>query len=244
MYSGITMSSFRIFLLFILFLLIVGFGKCDNTNNETLKETYVSPIEKSIRLFMRSGRTIREKFTNIKEEFKEVVFKIPLLKRNPREKNETMISSILNPIKSKIKAIFPGTYWCGDGDISPNKEDLGFFETADACCKAHDSCPDGIPAEGIRDGLLNNGIFTRSPCDCDDAFYRCLKDANNIVAFKIGATYFNILKPQCFKKYLPVDDCTKYPWLSLLNNKCDKYTNNYTQPETLEWCDSPKFTNM
>lgn len=108
MYSDVTMSSLRIFLLFILFLLIVGFGKCDNIDNETLKETYVSPIEKSIRLVIRSGRTISEKIINIKEEFKEVVSKIPLLKRKPREKNETTISSILNPIKSKIKAIFPG----------------------------------------------------------------------------------------------------------------------------------------
>lgn len=54
-----------------------------------------------------------------------------------------------------------GTYWCGDGDISPNKKDLGLFEKTDACCREHDSCPDGILVQQERDGLLNNGIFTR-----------------------------------------------------------------------------------
>lgn len=186
---------------------------------------------------------LTEKIKSIKEDFKAAVSKIPILRKKTGARNRTTISSILNPFKSKIKAIFPGTYWCGDGDISPNKEDLGVFERTDACCRAHDSCPDGIPAEEIRGGLFNNGIFTRSPCDCDDAFYRCLKDANNIVAFNIGTTYFNILKPQCFKQ-CPIDEnedkCREFRWFTFIYNECDEY-GNHTVPEKLEWVNNPKY---
>ncbi|XP_003706900.1 phospholipase A2 [Megachile rotundata] len=233
-------------LLFITFLLIVGFGESqDNDNdNNTLKETYVSPLEKSVRLFMKSGRKLTDKIKSIKEDFKEAVSKISILKKKTGARNRTTLSSILNQFKPKIKAIFPGTYWCGDGDISPNNEDLGVFERTDACCRAHDSCPDGIPAEETRGGLLNNGIFTRSPCDCDDAFYQCLKKANNVIAFNIGTTYFNILKPQCFKRNSTEeneDKCREFSWFSFIYNECNEYNDNRTVPEKLEWVDNPKY---
>jgi secretory phospholipase A2 len=50
----------------------------------------------------------------------------------------------------------------------------------------------------------------RSSCDCDEKFYDCLKIANTLVSRKIGITYFNVLRPKCFRKDHPVSGCEKY----------------------------------
>lgn len=50
----------------------------------------------------------------------------------------------------------------------------------------------------------------RSSCECDRAFYQCLKEAHNIFATNIGRTYFNVLRPQCFQADYPIVDCKKY----------------------------------
>lgn len=54
-----------------------------------------------------------------------------------------------------------GTHWCGDGDNAKNKNDLGYFNGTDACCRAHDNCKNDISAGDTEVNLKNNGIFTR-----------------------------------------------------------------------------------
>lgn len=54
-----------------------------------------------------------------------------------------------------------GTLWCGDGNKTKSREELGYFDEADACCREHDECPDNIPASGEKYGLQNTGLFTR-----------------------------------------------------------------------------------
>jgi len=51
---------------------------------------------------------------------------------------------------------------------------------------------------------------SRSSCECDEKFYDCLKTANTLVSRKIGITYFNVLRPKCFRKDHPVSECEKY----------------------------------
>lgn len=44
----------------------------------------------------------------------------------------------------------------------------------------------------------------RSHCDCDERFYNCLKaDRKSIVSVKVGTTYFNLLRPRCFRAVNP-----------------------------------------
>jgi secretory phospholipase A2 len=50
----------------------------------------------------------------------------------------------------------------------------------------------------------------RSNCDCDERFYDCLKKANTLISRKIGVTYFNVLRPKCFRQDHPVLGCEKY----------------------------------
>lgn len=230
-------SITRIFLLYIAVNLAAA--KFLNSDSTELKKTYVSSMEKSIRMLINFENRIQKNILTTKNNIKKLTSGV--FPKSENKWKKSTISDILNPFKLKIKAIYPGTYWCGDGDISPNKEDLGFFKTTDSCCKAHDLCSENISAGEEREGLLNNGIFTRSSCNCDDAFYRCLKEANNILATHIGTTYFNILRPQCFKEYYPIVNCKKYLKHHLINKKCKKYNYNFSLPQIMQWFDNPDF---
>ena len=238
------MFSLRVFLSLASVLAIVGIGGCEflTTGPKNPKETFVGPLEQTVKTLMKSGRMLKHGVETARDNLRGVASFIPLFDI-PRDQRSS-IGDVLNPYKIQIKAIFPGTYWCGDGDISPNKKELGLFMRTDACCRAHDSCPDGIPAQEEEYGLLNNGIFTRSSCDCDKNFYHCLKEANSLIATDIGTTYFNILRPQCFKKDYPIVGCEKYARRRLLNDKCEEYSYNRTQPETMQWFDNPDFFGL
>lgn len=111
--------------------------------------------------------------------------------------------------KRQMQLILPGTLWCGDGNIAESEQDLGLFYKTDQCCKLHDYCPKHIEAGDTFMNLENIGVFTRSHCECDRAFYNCLKKADSIISNRIGETYFNVLKPQCFSKQYPIAGCIK-----------------------------------
>lgn len=64
--------------------------------------------------------------------------------------------------QNRVKAIYPGTVWCGTGDSAKGQKDIGLFYVTDSCCKAHDTCPKFIPAKSELFGLKNTGTFTRS----------------------------------------------------------------------------------
>lgn len=103
-----------------------------------------------------------------------------------------------------------GTLWCGDGNYARNVNEIGLFRNTDICCKHHDQCPAFIRPGNELKGLRNTGLFTRSHCDCDQKFYTCLKNIDSIISNKIGITYFNILKPKCFRREYPIAGCRKW----------------------------------
>ncbi|XP_015119975.1 phospholipase A2 [Diachasma alloeum] len=150
-------------------------------------------------------------------------------------------SSVLDRFKIQVHAIFPGTLWCGAGDIAPNSSFLGPFDHTDACCRSHDECPTEIPSSGRYGPLRNNGIFTRSACGCDHVFFQCLKRANSIVSSSIGNTYFNILRPQCFTCDYPIVSCARRDRKQIFEKKCLAYNLDTTQPKRLQWFDNPNY---
>lgn len=119
-------------------------------------------------------------------------------------------TGIIDGFKDSIKAIYPGTLWCGDGSNARSEHEVGLFQNTDICCRMHDKCPASIRPGQQYKGLKNNGLFTRSHCDCDRRFYNCLKKVDSIVSNKLGYTYFNILRPQCFRKEYPIVGCKKW----------------------------------
>ncbi|KAK3594784.1 hypothetical protein CHS0354_030731, partial [Potamilus streckersoni] len=64
--------------------------------------------------------------------------------------------------------IFPGTKWCGKGDLAKCYDDLGPDQETDSCCRDHDCCPYIIPPFTSRYNVFNYRFHSLIHCDCDD----------------------------------------------------------------------------
>ncbi|KAH7967074.1 hypothetical protein HPB49_022168 [Dermacentor silvarum] len=56
--------------------------------------------------------------------------------------------------------MFPGTKWCGAGNVASNYDDLGEARQADMCCREHDFAKESIPAFGAKRGVKNKLFYT------------------------------------------------------------------------------------
>lgn len=101
-----------------------------------------------------------------------------------------------NPF-SLFSGVFPGTKWCGTGDIARNFHDLGTEKEMDRCCRDHDICPVKVRAYQSRYNLTNNSIYTKSHCVCDDLLFECLKKTNTSTSQLMGTIYFNLVQVPC-----------------------------------------------
>lgn len=98
-----------------------------------------------------------------------------------------------------MSGILPGTKWCGKGDLAKNYFDLGTEENIDMCCRKHDLCPTKVRGHLVRYNLTNKSAYTRSHCDCDDDFLKCLKSKKRNISDLMGNIYFNILELPCIE---------------------------------------------
>ncbi|GFS39049.1 phospholipase A2, partial [Nephila pilipes] len=105
--------------------------------------------------------------------------------------------------------IYPGTKWCGAGNIAKNIDDLGIHYGTDICCRAHDNCDDYMDGKEIKYNLTNTSPFTKLHCKCDEQFYECLKTTNTSTSHTVGNLYFNVLRRSCYKLEYP-QKCAKY----------------------------------
>ncbi|KAH9368044.1 hypothetical protein HPB48_019873 [Haemaphysalis longicornis] len=78
------------------------------------------------------------------------------------ESSNTTETSLLDTLETIIKSlvIYPGTKWCGAGDVAKDYDDLGKARGTDMCCRDHDHSNDSIPAFGKEHGLRNPMIFS------------------------------------------------------------------------------------
>ncbi|XP_067206912.1 phospholipase A2 hemilipin isoform X1 [Linepithema humile] len=102
--------------------------------------------------------------------------------------------------------IYPGTKWCGPGNIADSYKELGQHAAEDACCREHDHCSYTIAPQECIHGICNNSPITRSHCDCDAKFRRCLQNLNTEVANTLGALFFNVIQVTCFKERRPCSE--------------------------------------
>ncbi|CAH0548740.1 unnamed protein product [Brassicogethes aeneus] len=109
--------------------------------------------------------------------------------RRVRQMTDDSIFKIENVCKSQNLEsahqggfIYPGTKWCGPGTTAKNHSDLGYHAKEDACCRDHDNCPENLLRGQCKQGICNNSAFTRSHCDCDATFRRCLQETNTETA--------------------------------------------------------------
>ncbi|XP_017784880.1 PREDICTED: phospholipase A2-like [Nicrophorus vespilloides] len=135
--------------------------------------------------------------------------------------------------------IYPGTKWCGAGNVAMNFDDLGDFARTDKCCRAHDNCDDSIEGYQTNHNLTNTGFYSKLSCGCDEKFFQCLKSVNTRDSKIIGGIYFNALGTQCFKSDYPIKKCTKQVYFP--SKKCVKYELDVTQEKVYQWFDIPIF---
>uniref|UniRef100_A0A182NN98 Phospholipase A2 n=1 Tax=Anopheles dirus TaxID=7168 RepID=A0A182NN98_9DIPT len=112
-------------------------------------------------------------------------------------------SDISGELQGGLGFIYPGTKWCGPGNIAFNYSDVGRYAAEDQCCREHDLCPNVLLPGECRRGLCNRGSFTRSHCDCDARFRRCLQNLNTETANTLGAIFFNVVQVTCFGERRP-----------------------------------------
>ncbi|KAF7380161.1 hypothetical protein HZH66_014516 [Vespula vulgaris] len=134
-----------------------------------------------------------------------------------------------------LNLIFPGTKWCGSGNIATDYDDLGRFAETDACCREHDYCDDIIEAMMTKHNLTNPSIYTRLHCSCDEKFYDCLQRSGDKIASKIGFLYFNVLDTKCFREDYPIVNCKRYA------KRCLEYELDESQTKRYQWFDVPLY---
>ncbi|XP_022227412.1 uncharacterized protein LOC111077443 [Drosophila obscura] len=100
---------------------------------------------------------------------------------------------------SLLSGIIPGTKWCGTGDIAETYSDLGSEMAMDRCCRQHDLCPVKIRAYQPKYDLMNDSIYTKSHCICDDMLFSCLKKTNTSASQLMGSIYFNLVQVPCLE---------------------------------------------
>ncbi|XP_037502079.1 uncharacterized protein LOC119377508 isoform X2 [Rhipicephalus sanguineus] len=79
--------------------------------------------------------------------------------RRPQNFEASFFAQLLDKKYQGIAA-FPGTKWCGSGNVARNNEDLGEARDADMCCREHDFAMDSIPPNKSRHGLENKLTYT------------------------------------------------------------------------------------
>ncbi|CAF4800579.1 unnamed protein product [Pieris macdunnoughi] len=139
----------------------------------------------------------------------------------------------------RITLIYPGTKWCGAGNIADGYDDLGPEAEADMCCRDHDNCADYIPAGETKHNLTNKAFYSRLACYCDLQFRHCLREAKTKTANKIGTVYFDLLGTECYKEDYLITGCKKRGgWL---NTKCVEYSFDDSSPPRHQWFDVPNY---
>ncbi|XP_026992772.2 uncharacterized protein proca1 isoform X1 [Tachysurus fulvidraco] len=120
--------------------------------------------------------------------------------------------------RSKRGFTYPGTLWCGAGNIADNYDQLGEFAETDRCCRTHDYCPHVIHAFSSKYGFTNFKWHSISHCDCDNAMKQCLRAVNDTSSRVVGQAFFNVIEVPCFEFSLE-EQCVERHWYGV----CKRY---------------------
>ncbi|KAG0443778.1 hypothetical protein HPB47_014539 [Ixodes persulcatus] len=153
-----------------------------------------------------------------------------------RDPNKSPMNSFFKNIGKIFQSlfIFPGTKWCGAGDVAKNYDDLGLHRGTDMCCRAHDNSDDNIPALQTKHNITNKNLYTMTNCKDDRQFYNCLLNDSSPSSVAVGKLFFNVLRTDCFAYTYPKKCVKKNPfYIPILSPKCKKYELDTSAPK--EW---------
>ncbi|XP_059931375.1 uncharacterized protein proca1 [Gadus macrocephalus] len=120
--------------------------------------------------------------------------------------------------RSKRGFTYPGTLWCGAGNMADHDDHLGDFPETDSCCRTHDHCPHVIHAFSSKYGYTNLKWYSICHCDCDIAMKQCLAEVNDTVSRVVGQAFFNVIGAPCFE-FVYKDHCVERHWYGV----CKRY---------------------
>ncbi|KAM8905468.1 uncharacterized protein proca1 [Spinachia spinachia] len=120
--------------------------------------------------------------------------------------------------RSKRGFTYPGTLWCGAGNMADHYDQLGQFAKTDSCCRIHDHCPHVIHAFSSNYGHTNFKWHSICHCACDDALKDCLRKVNDTSSRVVGQAFFNVIGVPCFELAYE-DQCAERHWYGL----CKRY---------------------
>ncbi|XP_077485100.1 uncharacterized protein LOC144095188 [Amblyomma americanum] len=85
-------------------------------------------------------------------------------------------SSILDTLGDTLHSlvIFPGTKWCGPGNVAENDNDLGQAAATDRCCRNHDKSASSIAPFETEHNVTNYRPYPMTDCANDRTLYDCL----------------------------------------------------------------------
>ncbi|XP_061461503.1 protein PROCA1 [Rhineura floridana] len=121
--------------------------------------------------------------------------------------------------RTKRGFTYPGTLWCGAGNIAASYEELGAHRETDRCCREHDHCHHVIHPFTYKYGYRNFRWHTISHCDCDNRLKACLRAVNDTASRVVGQAFFNVIQVPCFK-FAYKEQCVE-PYLYVW---CKNYT--------------------
>ncbi|XP_028564296.2 protein PROCA1 [Podarcis muralis] len=121
--------------------------------------------------------------------------------------------------RTKRGFTYPGTLWCGAGNIAESYEELGAHQETDRCCREHDHCQHVIHPFTYKYGYRNFRWHTISHCDCDNRLKACLRAVNDTASRVVGQAFFNVIQVPCFE-FAYKEQCVE-PYLYVW---CKNYT--------------------
>ncbi|XP_033969174.1 uncharacterized protein proca1 [Trematomus bernacchii] len=162
----------------------------------------------------RAGQQLETRFARMNEaklmcrEFKE------RSKRSGRERGDD--SALQDQVlkRSKRGFTYPGTLWCGAGNMADNYDQLGDFAETDSCCRIHDHCPHVIHSFSANYGHTNFKWHSICHCDCDNALKACLRNVNDTSSRVVGQAFFNVIGVPCFELAYE-EQCAERHWYGM-----------------------------
>ncbi|XP_041654243.1 uncharacterized protein proca1 [Cheilinus undulatus] len=137
-----------------------------------------------------------------------------------KEKKERGDSVLQDKVlkRSKRGFTYPGTLWCGAGNMADHYDQLGEFVETDSCCRVHDHCPHIIHAFSSKYGYTNFKWHSICHCDCDNALKACLRKVNDTSSRVVGQAFFNVIGVPCFE-FAFEEQCAERHWYGM----CKRY---------------------
>ncbi|XP_051534746.1 uncharacterized protein LOC127429692 [Myxocyprinus asiaticus] len=143
---------------------------------------------------------------------------VVVTRKQPKESNSDAANNKKTLRRSKRGFTYPGTLWCGAGNIADHYDQLGEFAETDKCCRDHDHCPYVIHAFSSNYGYTNIKWHSISHCDCDNELKECLRLVNDTSSRVVGQAFFNVIEVPCFE-FSFEEQCVERHWYGV----CKRY---------------------